>query len=126
MPIPEYNNNNIFAKILDGDIECDLVTDNDYAAAFRDINPQAKVHILVIPKDDYVSAEDFYLNASPEEVKGFFDCIADVVIAENLVQTKDGNGFRVITNIGPDAGQEVPHFHAHILGGEPLGPLLCK
>ncbi|MEM6603891.1 MAG: HIT domain-containing protein [Pseudomonadota bacterium] len=124
MPIPAYDETNVFAKILRGDIPCDKVCENDHALAFRDISPQAKVHILVIPKKNYVSAEDFYLNASPEEVKGFFACLNEVTCAENISQQEGGQGFRLITNIGPDGGQEVPHFHIHILAGGRFGKLV--
>jgi len=117
-----YDNGNIFAKILRGDIPCDKVYEDNYALAFNDISPQAPVHILVIPKGSYVSIDDFGANAPAEEIAGFYKAVA------NIVQEKDltGGGFRVIANTGQNGGQEVPHFHVHILGGKALGPMLSK
>jgi histidine triad (HIT) family protein len=122
--IPSYDDNNVFAKILRGEIPAKVVFQNDEALAFYDINPLASVHILVIPKGKYVSYEDFCLNASRDTLKGFNDCINKVLEITKIGQTYGGNGFRIISNIGHDGGQEVPHYHVHILGGEKLGSML--
>lgn len=117
-----YDNDNIFAKILRGDIPCDKVYEDRYALAFNDVNPQAPVHVLVIPKGGYVSADDFTATAPDDEIAGFFKAVGQV--ARQLGLPK--NGFRILANHGPDAGQEVPHFHVHIFGGDRLGPMLAK
>lgn len=115
-----YDNNNIFARILRGEIPNDTIYEDQYVLAFNDIHPQAPTHILVIPKEAYTSIEDFGTKAPAEEIKAFYAAVAK--IAQNQGLTK--NGFRTITNTGLHSGQEVPHFHLHILGGRPLGPLL--
>lgn len=117
-----YDTDNIFAKILRGDVPCDKVFENDHVLAFKDIQPQAPVHILVIPKGEYVSIDDFGARGSPEEITAFYRAINHIAQDYNL---KD-DGFRVIANTGINGGQEVPHFHAHILGGKALGPMLAK
>ena len=117
-----YDDNNIFAKILRGDIPCNKVYENEFVLAFRDINPQAKTHILVIPKGAYTSIADFGANAAPDEITGFYRAIAKIAGDEGVIDT----GFRAIANTGLNGGQEVPHFHVHILGGERLGPMLSK
>ncbi len=117
-----YEDNNIFAKILRGEIPCDKVYEDDYALAFNDINPQAPVHILVIPKGSYISIDDFGVNAPAEEVAGFYKAVANIVAEKELA----GDGFRTIANTGLNGGQEVPHFHVHILGGAALGPMISK
>lgn len=116
-----YDSNNIFAKILRGEIPCAKVYENDYALAFNDIGAKAPVHVLVIPKGAYVSIADFSAHASAEEQTGFFQAVAEVIRAKNLEE----NGFRSIANTGDHGGQEVPHFHLHILGGRPLGSMLA-
>lgn len=113
-----YDDTNIFARILRREIPNNTVLDNDHVLAFRDIAPQAPVHILVIPKNQYVDADDFGARASDREAGAFFKAIADIVLSENLT-----NGYRLIANTGAHGGQEVPHFHMHILGGEPMGKL---
>ena len=116
-PLPkEYDDNNIFSKILRGEISCNKVFENDHALAFKDINPQAPIHILVIPKSKYCSFSDFSLKASSEEIAAFFRAIND--ITEKL---KISDGYRLISNIGAFGGQEVPHFHIHLLSGKKLG-----
>jgi len=117
-----YDDNNIFAKILRGEIPCEKVYEDDYALAFNDINPKAPVHILVIPRGAYVSIEDFGGNAAPEEIAGFYKAVANIVQEKGLTE----GGFRTIANTGLHGGQEVPHFHLHILGGRALGPMLAK
>ena len=120
--MPIYDDQNIFAKILRGDIPHDSVYEDDHVLAFRDITPQAPVHILVIPKGAYVSIDDFSANGSPEEIVAFYAAIAKITAAEGL----SDNGFRCIANTGAHGGQEVPHFHMHILGGQPIGPMVSK
>lgn len=116
-----YDDDNIFAKILRGDIPARKVHEDEYALAFHDIGAKAPVHVLVIPKGRYVSIADFGANASPEEITGFYRAVAKV--ADDLGLTE--RGFRSIANTGNDGGQEVPHFHIHLLGGKRLGPMLC-
>lgn len=115
-----YDQNNIFAKILRGEIPCNKVFEDDYALAFHDINPQATVHVLVIPKGDYVSMADFTANAPADLITGFMRAVGKVAKDLDLEE----NGYRTISNAGPNSHQEVPHLHIHILGGRPLGPLL--
>ena len=117
-----YDSNNIFAKILRGEIPCSKIYEDDYALAFNDIQPKAPVHALVIPKGAYESISDFSQNAPPEEIAGFFHAVGAVVKTLGV----EGNGFRCIANTGLNGGQEVPHFHMHILGGRALGPMLSK
>lgn len=117
-----YDDNNIFAKILRGDIPCGKVYEDDFALAFNDISPQAPVHVLVIPKGKYMSIADFGANATAEEIAGFYRAVAKVATDLDLPE----NGFRTIANTGLNGGQEVPHFHVHILGGRKLGPMLSK
>ncbi len=116
-----YNPSNIFAKILSGDIPCTKVAESDHALAFRDINPQAPSHILVIPKGAYVSMADFSAKASDAEIGDFIRLIGQVAREEGL----EGDGYRILANHGDNAHQEVPHFHIHICGGRALGPLLA-
>ncbi len=115
-----YDENNIFAKILAGDIPCDKVYEDDYVLAFNDIAPQAPVHILVIPKGQYVSIVDFGVNASVEEVQAFYAAIAKIAKEAGI---RD-DGFRSIANTGVHGGQEVPHYHMHLLGGAPMGAMV--
>ncbi|MCB1532260.1 MAG: histidine triad nucleotide-binding protein [Alphaproteobacteria bacterium] len=115
-----YDQNNIFAKILRGEIPNDTVYEDDHVLAFNDIAPQAPIHILVIPKGAYVSIDDFGANASADEIKAFHAAIAKIIEQKNLKT----DGFRVISNTGRHGGQEVPHYHAHILAGKKLGPML--
>ena len=117
-----YDDTNIFAMILRGDIPNSTVTETDYSLAFRDINPQSPVHILLIPKGKYVTIDDFSANAGLEEVADFWRTFAAIIDGEGLQQ----KGFRVISNAGEHGLQEVPHFHLHILGGKALGPILAQ
>ena len=107
-----YDKNNIFAKILRGEIPCKKVYENDHVLAFHDINPQKKVHVLVIPKGEYVDLDDFNNKASDKEIVELNKAVTHVA---NLMGSKD-KGYRALTNIGSDGGQEVPHLHFHILG----------
>ena len=116
----DYDHDNIFAKILRGEIPCDKVYEDDFVLAFRDIAPQAPIHILVIPKGAYVSIEDFSLQASAEEIKAFYEAVAKISAEQGV----NDSGFRCIANTGDNGGQEVPHFHMHILGGKKLGAML--
>lgn len=116
-----YDDTNIFAKILRGEIPCDKVFEDNHALAFKDINPQAPVHVLVIPKGAYVSMDDFTAKASPEEITGFFQAVGHV--ARNELGLAE-DGYRILANVGLNGGQEVPHLHVHIFGGEKLGPML--
>lgn len=122
----DYDDQNIFARILRGEIPNDTVAQNDHALAFRDITPQAPHHVLVIPKGKYISFEDFSANASADEITAFMRLCAEVIAMEGLGQAHGGNGFRAITNAGPDGVQEVPHFHLHIMGGRVMGPMLSR
>ncbi len=117
-----YDNDNIFAKILRGEIPCDTVHEDDWALAFNDVNPQAPVHVLVIPRGAYISLDDFTANASDAEIAGFWRAVGHVTRQLNLGEA----GFRTLANTGRDGGQEVPHFHVHIFAGRPLGPMLVR
>lgn len=121
-----YDDQNIFARILRGEIPSDRVAENDHAIAFRDIRPQAQVHLLVIPKGAYVSYDDFAANASDDEIVGFNRLVAEVARAEGLSLADGGDGFRAITNAGAHGVQEVPHFHLHLLGGRPMGRMVSR
>ena len=117
-----YDEGNIFAKILRGEIPCGKVFEDEHALAFRDINPLAPTHILVIPKGPYVSWDDFSAKASEAEIAGFVRAVGTVARDAGLVEP----GYRLLANVGPDSGQEVPHLHVHIFGGRPLGPMLAR
>jgi histidine triad (HIT) family protein len=116
----EYDETNIFAKILRGEIPCTKLYEDEFALAFPDIRPQTPTHILVIPKGQYVSATDFNATASPEELTGFYRAVSHVAEAAGVAES----GYRLICNAGPNSHQEVPHFHMHILGGRLLGRML--
>ncbi|OIN86160.1 MAG: histidine triad nucleotide-binding protein [Alphaproteobacteria bacterium CG1_02_46_17] len=115
-----YDSQNIFAKILRGEIPCGKVYEDDHTLAFRDITPKAPQHILVIPKGAYTDIVDFGAKASPEEITQFYRAVSKIVEQENLQVA----GFRAIANTGLNGGQEVPHFHIHLLGGKKLGAML--
>jgi len=117
-----YDDSNIFARILRGEIPASSVYEDEYALAFRDINPLAPVHILVIPKGRYVSWDDFSERASDAEIAGFGRAVGKVARDAGLV----ADGYRLLANAGLNSGQEVPHLHVHIFGGEPLGPMLAR
>lgn len=117
-----YDDANIFAKILRGEIPNKTVYEDEFALAFHDINPQAPHHVLVIPKGRYVSWDDFSANASDGEIAGFVRAVGTVARAAGLV----ADGYRLLANIGADAHQEVPHLHVHIFAGKPLGPMLVR
>lgn len=117
-----YDQNNIFAMILRGEIPCDKVYEDDFALSFNDINAQAPVHVLVIPKGEYVSMADFSASASPDEMSGFFRAVGKTARKLGL----EDEGYRLIANTGSNAHQEVPHLHFHILSGRKLGPMLSR
>ncbi|WP_422023762.1 histidine triad nucleotide-binding protein [Pyruvatibacter mobilis] len=120
-----YDHENIFAKILRGEIPARKVYEDAHALAFHDINPQAPAHVLVIPKGPYVSLDDFLAEAPDELVTGYFRAVGKVARALGLAESEGGTGFRALANAGADAGQEVPHLHVHLFGGKPLGPMLA-
>lgn len=117
-----YDDQNIFAKILRGEIPSTPVYDDEYAYAFPDINPQAPSHILVIPKGAYVSWDDFSARASEAEIAGFVRAVGKVARDAGFVEP----GYRLLANTGMDSHQEVPHLHVHIFAGKPLGPMLVR
>ena len=117
-----YDEGNIFARILRGEIPSKRVYEDEHALAFHDISPAAPVHILVIPKGPYVSWDDFSERASAEEIAGFVRAVGKVARDQGLVEP----GYRLLANAGMNSGQEVPHLHVHIFGGRPLGPMLAR
>jgi histidine triad (HIT) family protein len=117
-----YDEQNIFAKILRGEIPARKVYEDEHALAFHDINPLAPTHILVIPKGAYVSWDDFSAKASAEEIAGFVRAVGKVARDVGAVES----GYRLLANAGLDSGQEVPHLHVHIFAGRPLGPMLAR
>ena len=117
-----YDNDNVFAKILRGELPCDKVYENDHALAFKDIQPQAPVHILVIPKGPYISMDDFSENASDAEISEFFRVVGQVARDARVVET----GYRMLANHGDDGRQEVPHVHVHVFGGHDLGGMVRR
>lgn len=116
-----YDDQNIFAKILRGEIPNRTVYEDDYALAFHDINPQSPTHVLVIPKGAYVSWDDFSDRASDQEITGFVRAVGKVARDLELVAP----GYRLLANVGINGHQEVPHLHVHLFGGKPLGPMLA-
>ncbi len=117
-----YDERNIFYKIIKKEITAKIIFENDLALSFYDINPSAKIHALVIPKNKFTDVLDFSINASFDDIKGLHE-----VIAETLkILEVDKSGFRLISNSGINGGQEVPHFHYHILGGEKIGKMVNK
>jgi diadenosine tetraphosphate (Ap4A) HIT family hydrolase len=117
-----YDESNVFAKILRGEIPCNKVHETDHALAFHDINPMAPVHVLVIPKGAYVSMDDFSGKASADEIEDFFRTVGEVARMLGVAE----NGYRIIANTADHGHQEVPHFHMHIFGGAPLGRMIKK
>ncbi len=117
-----YDDNNVFAKILRGEIPCKKVFEDTHILAFDDINPQAPVHTLVIPKGKYVSMKDFAEKASDAEIAALTRAVGKVAEIKGLNES----GYRILANAGVDAHQEVPHLHIHIFGGRALGPMLVR
>ncbi|WP_324752385.1 HIT domain-containing protein [Roseovarius sp. Pro17] len=122
----DYDDQNIFAKILRGEIPNDTVLETAHSLAFKDISPQAPVHVLVIPKGAYVSYDHFAAEASDAEIADFTRAVGEVCRMAGLDGAGAEGGFRVISNAGPHGAQEVPHLHMHVLGGRPLGRLLDR
>ena len=116
-----YDPDNIFARILRGEIPCNKVYEDEFALAFHDIRPQAPVHVLVVPKGDFVSLADFCAGAPDALITGYFRAIGRVAAQLGLVE----HGFRGLFNVGTDGGQEVPHLHVHLFGGRPLGRMIA-
>ena len=118
-----YDDQNIFAKILREEIPCNKIYEDNYVLSFYDINPQKKIHALVIPKGKYIDLDDFNKNASNEEIAGLIKGIS--IVAKKLgISTENGKGYRALANISEDGGQEVPHLHFHIFGGEKIGKIV--
>ena len=117
-----YDNENIFARILRGDLPCKKVTETEHSLAFHDINPLAPIHVLVVPKGNYVSWDDFTEKASDQEIADFIRTVGEVA----RMTGADAQGYRILSNVGKRGGQEVPHLHVHVFGGQPLGPMLAR
>ncbi|MDR3518737.1 MAG: histidine triad nucleotide-binding protein [Azospirillaceae bacterium] len=117
-----YDPNNVFARILRGEIPCRKVYEDEHTLAFHDINPQAPVHVLVIPKGAYVDVDDFSARASDGEIAALWRAVT--AIAHDLGVAVPG--YRLLANTGPESGQEVPHLHLHLFGGRPLGRMIAK
>ena len=118
-----YDDNNIFAKIIRNEIPCNKIYEDDFVLAFHDINPQKKIHALVIPKGKYIDLDDFSINASSEEMVGLLNGIN--IVAKKLgISTEVGKGYRALSNISDDGGQEVLHLHFHLFGGEKVGKMV--
>jgi diadenosine tetraphosphate (Ap4A) HIT family hydrolase len=125
MPIDHtqpYDDNNVFAKVLRGELPSKTVLETEHSLAFHDINPLAPVHVLVIPRGAYVSWDDFTQRASEAEIVDFVRAIGEAARKVGA----DAQGYRVLANTGKRAGQEVPHLHVHLFGGQPLGPMLAR
>jgi histidine triad (HIT) family protein len=125
MPIDSkqaYDDSNIFARILRGELPSKTLFENEHVLAFHDINPLAPVHVLVIPKGNYVSWDDFSAKASDAEMAALTRAVGEVA----RILGADAQGYRVLSNVGKRAGQEVPHLHVHVFGGQPLGPMLSR
>ena len=119
----KYDDNNIFAKILRGEIPCKKIYEDDYVLSFHDISPQKKIHALVIPKGKYIDLDDFNAKASDKEIVGLIKGIS--IVAKKLdISVDTGKGYRALTNISENGGQEVPHLHFHLFGGERVGRMV--
>jgi histidine triad (HIT) family protein len=117
-----YDDNNVFARILRGELPCRKIFEDEHVLAFDDINPLAPAHILVIPKGAYVSWDDFSARASDAEIAAFVRAVGRIAREAGLVE----DGYRILANTGHQSGQEVPHLHVHIFAGRPLGPMLAR
>ena len=119
----KYDENNIFAKILREEIPCKKIYEDEFILSFHDINPQKKIHALVIPKGRYIDLDDFSLNANPDEIVGLIKGIN--IVAKKLgISVENGKGYRALANISDNGGQEVPHLHFHLFGGEKVGRMV--
>ncbi len=121
-----YDDQNVFARILRGEIPCKKVLETEHSLAFEDIAPKAPHHVLVIPKGPYITYDHFALEASEAEIADFARAIGEVCRALGIRPGEGGGGYRLISNAGADGVQEVPHLHVHILGGRPMGPMLSR
>lgn len=119
-----YDDQNIFAKILRGEIPNQTVLETEYALAFKDINPQAPTHVLVIPKGPYVNFDHFASSASDAEITGFVKAVGEVCETLGIAEGAGGNGYRMLSNSGSDGVQEVPHLHVHLCAGRDLGRMI--
>ena len=119
-----YDKNNIFAKILRGEIPCKKIYEDEFVLAFYDVNPQKKIHALVIPKGEYVNLDDFSSKASEKEIIGLIKGIGEVAKKLAVSEAVKGGGYRSLVNVGANGGQEVPHLHFHIFGGEKVGKMV--
>ena len=120
----DYDKNNIFAKILIGEIPCKKIYEDEFVLAFYDINPQKKIHALVVPKGEYVDLDDFSSRASEKEITGLIRGINTVAKKIGVSDEVKGGGYRSMVNVGANGGQEVPHLHFHIFGGEKVGKMV--
>ena len=118
-----YDDNNIFAKILRNEIPCNKIYEDEFVLSFHDINPQKKIHVLVIPKGKYIDLDDFTQNASLDEMIGLLKGI-NIVAKKLKISVDTGKGYRALANIGENGGQEVPHLHFHLFGGEKIGKMV--
>ena len=121
-----YDKNNIFAKILRGEIPCKKIYEDEYVLAFYDINPQKKVHALVIPKGEYTDLDDFSSRASEKEISELIKGVSLIAKKLGVSLSNNGKGYRSLVNIGEHGGQEVPHLHFHLFGGEKVGKMVSK
>ena len=121
-----YDKNNIFAKILRGEIPCKKIYENEYILSFYDINPQKKVHALVIPKGEYTDLDDFSSRASEKEISELIKGVSLIAKKMGVSLSNNGKGYRSLVNIGEHGGQEVPHLHFHLFGGEKVGKMVSK
>ena len=119
-----YDDNNIFAKILRGEIPCKKIYEDDFVLSFYDINPQKKIHALVIPRGEYVNLDDFSSKASEKEIVGLIKGLGTVAKKLGVSEVVKGGGYRSLVNVGGDGGQEVPHLHFHLFGGEKIGKMV--
>ncbi len=119
----KYDENNIFAKILRGEIHCKKIYKVDYVLSFYDINPQKKIHALIIPKGKYIDLDDFASKATEQEISGLIKGI-NIVAKKLQISSDTGKGYRVLSNINENGGQEVPHLHFHLFGGEKVGKMV--
>ena len=117
-----YDRNNVFARILRGELPCTKVFEDEHVLAFRDIDPQAPTHVVIIPKGEYVSVDDFSEKASEAELAAFMRAIGRIARQEGAAES----GYRILANHGRAARQDVPHFHLHLLAGRDLGPMLHR
>jgi len=121
-----YDKNNIFAKILRGEIPCKKIYENEHILSFYDINPQKKVHALVIPKGEYTDLDDFSSRASEKEISELIKGVSLIAKKLGVSLSNNGKGYRSLVNIGEHGGQEVPHLHFHLFGGEKVGKMVSK